>query len=76
MPQKTPESTAAATKWLKEALDSDRDYYVEAEVAQLTALTEDCANDLELYEDNHAATIPEWLFELTLEVATRLDLVE
>lgn len=76
MPDAHTLDTTAAASWLRQALESDRSYYVVADVAQLTALAEDCANALDLYGDDDTATIPEWVFELALEVSTQLDLVE
>lgn len=52
--------------WMRESIDA---YVSCCDEVNLTQLAEDAAQEFDLYEDDSDATIPEWVFELSSEVA-------
>lgn len=58
-----------ARKWMYSNADDYADA-CESSALDCTKLAEDCANALDLYEPDDAFTIPEWLFEMAVDVET------
>lgn len=62
-----------ATQWMRNALKYDLDDYNYFGEVNCTKLAENCANELDLYEDDEY-TIPELLFDLAVEVSAHGEL--
>ena len=59
------------TNWMIRELDDDYDSYDDCGEINTTLLAENCAQDLNLYEEDDE-TIPEEVFEIAFEVSEEL----
>jgi hypothetical protein len=64
-----PNDSPTLKSYVKSWMRSNTDEHLDCGEVNLTGLAENAAHEFDVYEEDSEATIPEWVFEMAVDVA-------